>query len=169
MARRSLADTKRYDSIESDGCVFCTAPGDLVNIYHPNHLPEGHRGVHVKSCKSCYSTYKTRHLDSRPFEIVKNYLVTRQRRFYRPRNCNTPYEVLQERYYQGLDVFFGPSGEVVAVMDQSGMSYDLKDVEKFISCRAGLMNMSKEQVEDFCKKNFTDQRFIIKVVSSFSS
>lgn len=169
MARRSLADIDRYDSIESDGCGFCNTPGTLVNIYHPNVLPEGHRGVHVKSCKSCYSTYKTRHLDSRPFEAVKRYLTSRQRRFYRPRNCDTPYEVLQERFYQGLDIYFGPEGEVVAAMDQDGMHYDISDVEKFMKCRAGLMSMSKDLVEDFCKKNFTDQRFINKVVSSFSS
>lgn len=162
MPRLSNEAVKRYIPLASDGCVFCGDPGKTQNVYHPKTLRTDEIGVHVKCCVACYGSYKGKNLEYRDFEFVKQVLSSRQRRTY-GLDPN-----IRARASLGLTIYYGPDGEVACAEDFEGFRYDPKDVELYLKIKPWIIRSTKEQIEDFCKKNFTDQRFIIKVVSSFS-
>jgi hypothetical protein len=79
--------------------------------------------------------------------------------------------VVDVRWHQNLSfVRDTATDEIVEVVDElTGDIWPLEDVLNFTRARIWLFNQSVEKVEKWCKENLTDQRFIIKVVSSFST
>lgn len=159
--------TTMYDRPADDTqtvCYICDTPDPLINLYHPTQVKDGERGVVITSCRSCYGAYKSLNDPFGSFEKIKLRLESRKR-------YGSAAMRQDVRWHQNLDMYFDPAtNELTAVEDSvTGEDRIVKDVINFVKARNWLVRQPKDTVEKWCNDNFTDQRFINKVVSSFSS
>lgn len=161
MSRISAEMMSRYAIVKSDGCIICEAESKRL-VHHPKNLLENESGIRIEMCVACYGSYKALKLDNLRWDYVFQKLSSRRR--------NAPPGVrFDTRWHQNLEVFLGESNQVVSAENVlTNERYDAKDVQLYFDNRALLIRQPKEVVEKWCKDNLTDQRFIIKVVSSFS-
>lgn len=166
MPRLSLEQYAKYDELESDGCFVCSDSRKLCNVYHPRVLSDGARGVKIHMCSPCYGSYKRLGFEQLPLASMVKLLNGRPRRNRIMDNKSEAQDFLN----LGLEIVFDAvSGDVFYAEDAEGYTYHADDVSKFLRLRSELIVMSKEDLQKACQKNFTDPKFINKVVSSFSS
>lgn len=166
MPKLSIEQSAKYDYLESDVCFVCSDQRKLCNVYHPRILADGARGYKIHMCSPCYVSYKRLGLEQLPFASMVKLLNGRPRRS-RGQNKNSE---AQDFLNLGLNIIFDAvSGDVFYAEDAEGTTYHAIDVTKFLRLRSELIVMSKEDLQKACQKNFTDPKFINKVVSSFSS
>ena len=159
--------TELYDRPIDDqqrSCYVCESPNTLMNIYHPTKVREGERGVVITSCRSCYGSYKS--LNNPYGDFIKILLKLKSRRRY-----GSAIMMQDVKWHQDLDMYFDTTtNELSSVKDNvTGEDRLVEDVLNFTRVRGWLFKQPKDTVEKWCNDNLTDQRFIIKVVSSFSS
>ena len=151
------------DDIRED-CYICGSSSTLLNLYHPTKVREGERGIVITACRSCYGSYKS--LNNPYGDFVKIISKLKSRKRYGSVALHR-----DVRWHQDLDMYFDPAtSELSAVKDSvTGEDRIVEDVLNFTRVRGWLFKQPKDTVEKWCKDNLTDQRFINKVVSSFSS
>jgi hypothetical protein len=116
-------------------------------------------------CSPCYGSYKRLGFEQLPLASMVKLLNGRPRRNRIMDNKSEAQDFLN----LGLEIVFdAESGDVFYAEDAEGNTYHAIDVSKFLRLRSELIVMSREDLLKACNKNFTDQRFINKVVSSFS-
>lgn len=165
MPKLSNEKAAMYDALESDVCFVCGDTRKLSNVYHPRILAPGVRGYKIQMCSPCYVSYKRLGFEQIPLASMVKLLKGRPRR---SRGSNKISEA-QDFMNIGLDIVYAAgSFEVLYAEDPDGYMYHRDDVSRFLELRSELILMNKEDLLKACKKNFLDQRFIIKVVSSFS-
>ena len=166
MPRLSSEAAAKYDHIPTKGCHVCSSISNS-NVYHPRTLAEGVRGVRIQMCQSCYVSYKRLKLEDKPLVIMLKILKERPRRV-RGLNASSKTDGYPDI---GVDVFRDlETGEIIFVEDtKSNHQIPVSDMYKFEEIKSELILLRNEDLQKACQKNFTDQRFINKVVSSFSS
>lgn len=166
MPKLSIEQSAKYDYLESDVCFVCSDQRKLCNVYHPRILADGARGYKIHMCSPCYVSYKRLGLEQIPFASMVKLLNGRPRRSRGPNKNSEAQDFLN----LGLIITFDAvSGNVFYAEDAEGTTYHADDVTKFLEIQSKLILMTNEDLEKACKTNFLDQRFINKVVSSFSS
>lgn len=159
--------SKFYDHPQDDNltdCYICKKSPSSLNLYHPVKVREGERGIKVSSCKACYVYYKT--LNSPYGDFTKILEKLRSRR----RNRSTAMRG-DPRWHMDLQLnYLEFSDEIVyAANSLTGEVYDLEDVQKFVDKRDWLFEQPLNIVDSWCQEHLTDQRFINKIVTTFSS
>lgn len=159
--------TELYDRpIDDTGrdCYICGSCNSLLNLYHPTKVREGERGIVITSCRSCYGSYKSLNNPYGDFVKIMSRLKSRKR-------YGSVALHRDVRWHQDLDMYFDPGTNMLTSVKDSVTGEDrlVEDVLKFTRVRNWLIGQPAEKVEKWCNDNLTDQRFINKVVSSFSS
>lgn len=172
MTRRTSQYIARYKPLVElyIGCKFCGSQQKLKPLYHPRELSPGEVGVSLKSCVSCYSSYRLLELFQVTFHDVFNRLTDRQRRYRGVRRVNTSNPEFQRKWnLADIQYSIGDKGEVLGAWDDEVSNYHVNDLEKFFKIRHELIDLNVEQLKARCNEEFHDQRFINKVVYIFSS
>lgn len=154
----------RPENDHSDKCYVCGSTLKLQNLFHPSKiLREGDKGSVITCCRPCYVYYRTKNLNWKNLDTVLEVLRSRKRYGSSEDRAITSFN---------LGLTFIRDAETDELLwieeDEEIMDYSLEDAKKFLEHRAWLVRQSLEDVEQWAKDNLTDQRFIIKVVSSFS-
>lgn len=162
MARQSNEYLARYDELKTESCNFCGSDNGLMPMYHPKSLLPEERGVKIRCCTACYGSYKAKGLDNMPLAFVTKALVNRTR--HQSKNTQT-----FSRFNLGLTKYLDDCNKITCAEDENGIRYDPEDVQLYEDSISLFITMTPNQIEKWCKDNLTDQKFINKVVSSFSS
>lgn len=162
MARQSNEYLARYDELKTESCNFCGSDMNLMPMYHPKSLLPEERGYKIKCCKACYGSYKAKGLDNMPLDFVTKALVNRSR--HQSNNAQT-----FGRFNLGLTKFLDDNDIITCAEDEYGLKYDPMDVQLYEDSISLFITMTPTQIKEWCQNNLSDQRFINKVVSSFSS
>ena len=173
MARLSNSKLESYKPLSEPyiGCRICGDLNKCKSLYHPPILAPGQEGLKLTVCQSCYSYYRLmKPSHTLTFERLFEFLSSRPRRVRThhkiPKNSA---EFKRKWGLGGLEWSCDDDGTIIGAWDDVVKDYNPKDVSKFVGVRHILMEMTYEDLVQYAQKNFTDQRFIIKVVSSFSS
>lgn len=156
-----------YDRPTDDNkvdCYVCRRLPSVCNIYHPIKVKDQERGTIISSCRACYISYKAL---KDPFGNLK--LIIEK---LRSRNRYTSSKIKgNKRWHMDLQLNYMEYGnEIVYAEDTlTGERYDLEDVQKFVDKRDWLFEQPLNIVDSWCQEHLTDQRFINKIVTTFSS
>lgn len=164
MGRIANSQKNRYDPIESKGCIVCGYENTRRNVYHPRSLfQDQERGNVIKLCDPCYGSYQAWGLQNIKLDLVLEKLRSRRRN-----QCSDNY--IKQRWNLGLMTSRDLDDNLVYAEDaETHIPYDIEDVKKYFDNRGWLIRESLETLRTWCQENLKDQRFIIKVVSSFNN
>lgn len=152
----------RYDEVPGTKCYFCGSNALLKRLYHPKQLKDQERGTKFVVCRPCYVYYKAMGLDVCSINVVHEKLTSRRRN-----NMTNLYMGLG---LDQLEIYYDNDRNFCSVEDkETHERYDPADVQKYFEHRAWLLRQSNETLRTWCQENLKDQRFIIKVVSSFNN